>query len=285
MTEGDDRAAGERGSGDRAIGERESGGAHYAPSQHPPEQPHVLSSAFSRLSRNPVLFVPFLLAGLVLTFADWHRRHNPIPTLERPHPLENGIDITLEFAGYPTGVPQTTHPFESLLGLEPLYLLYGLGLFLAPLAVVTVAGVLTMGWAMERSPDSWAAAGTRLFGFVFGIDLVFRFLDSSEIVESMGLFGLIPLVFFLFLLVRFFAVPGALVAGHSIPAAVAESSRLTTGRGWSVFGLILLFGLSGWALATVPTVGTLLTTALIAPVHALTIVTLRERTRAGTDLR
>ncbi len=269
MTEGDDRL----------TGERESDEVTYRPSQHPPEQPHILSSAVSRLSRNPVLFGPFLVAGVVLTLADWLRRRNPIPTLERTHPLENGIDITLEFAGYPTGVPQTTHALESLLGLELPYLLYGLGLFLAPLVAVAVAGVLTMGWAMERPPDRWIAACTRLFGFALGVDLTFRFLDSSEIVESMGLFGLIPLVFFLFLLVRLFVVPGALVAGHSIPGAVAESSRLTAGRGWPVFGLILLFGLSGWALASVSSLGTLLTTALIAPVHALTIVTLRERSR------
>lgn len=45
------------------------------------------------------------------------------------------------------------------------------------------------------------------------------------------------------------------------------------GRGWTVAGLIVVIGVGAWLLALVPTVGTVLSTGLTAPLHAAAIVT------------
>ncbi|ELY51335.1 hypothetical protein [Natronorubrum bangense] len=234
---------------------------------------HVLSAAVDRLRRNPSLLVPFAIAGFVLAVADALRRRDPIPTLEREIPWENGLSIDLEYAGYPTGVAQTATPLESLVGLHPEYLAWGLTLYLLPLVAVVFAGVVTMARAMDR--DVRLATVGSVFGFVIVFDLVQRGLGSIDALQGMGLWGLPLLMLYLAVTVRLFAVPGLLVAGRSPKRALLESVRRTRGHGWTVFGVILVVGLAGWALASLPG-GTVATTALLAPVHAVAIVVLLE---------
>ncbi|ELY47517.1 hypothetical protein [Natronorubrum sulfidifaciens] len=233
----------------------------------------VLSTAVGRLREAPAMLVPFVAAGIVLAVADALRRHDPIPSLEREIPWENGLSIDLEYAGYPTGVAQTATPLESLVGLHPEYLAWGFTLYLLPLVAVVLAGVITMARAMNRDVRL-ATVGT-VFGFVIVFDLVQRGLGSIDALQGMGLWGLPLLVLYLAVIVRLFAVPGLLVAGRSPKRALLESVRRTRGHGWTVFGVILVVGLAGWALASLPG-GTVATTALLAPVHAVAIVVLLE---------
>jgi len=241
-----------------------------------PQPPKPLASALARLRARPNLVVPFLLVGLVLSAIDWLRLRDPIPTIERGVPWGNGlsIDIELEYVGFPTGVPQTMTPLESLVDLHPEYLVWGFGLYLGSLVAITLAGAVTMGWLMDRAVRP-SALGS-LFGFVLAVDLIQRWFGSIDALQGMGLYGIVIIAFYLFVMVRLFAVPGLLVAGRRLWPAVQESDRLTRGRGWSLAGLIVTIGLSAWLLASVPVVGTLLSTALVAPIHAAAIVSLLE---------
>ncbi|SFB83911.1 hypothetical protein SAMN05444422_102317 [Halobiforma haloterrestris] len=236
----------------------------------------ILSTAVGRLRKSPAALVPFLAAGIVLTVVDALRRHDPIPTLEREVARENGLSIDLAYAGYPTGVAGTKTPLESLVGLHLEYLVWGLALYLLPLLVVVLAGVVTMARAMDR--DVRIATVGSVFGYVLAVDLVQRALGSIDALQGMGLWGLALLVLYLAVAVRLFAVPGLLVAGRGPKRALLESVSLTRGHGWTVFGVILVVGLTGWTLASLPG-GTFATTAVLAPVHAVAVVVLLERSR------
>lgn len=232
-----------------------------------------LTFALVRSRRDRLLLVPFALAGVVLTVVDFLRLEDPIPTVEREVPWSNGVSVDLAYAGFPTGVPQTTTHLESLIGLHPEYLAWGLALYVLPLCAVAVAGTSTMARAMDQPVRLEAV--TAVFGFVLVVDLTHRLLGSIDLLQGMGLVGIPLLILVLLVAVRLFAVPGLLVAGHSFPDAFRESARRTRGRGWTVFGVILVVGLSGWFLVSF-TGGTFVTAALVAPVHALAIVSLLE---------
>ncbi|PCR91197.1 hypothetical protein [Natrinema ejinorense] len=243
---------------------------------------HPLRAALARLRRDPALFGPFLLVGIALSLVDWLRRRDPLPAPERAGFGTNGIDIRLEFVGYPTGIGQTMRPLESLIGLEPGYLVWGLGLYGLTTLAVSVAGVVTMAHAMGR--DVRLGAVRSLFGFVVATDLFQRLLGSIELLQAMGLWGVVPLAIYCYLFVRFFVAPGLLVDGRSIQAAIRGSLRRTAGRGWRLFGLVVAIGLSAWLLASLP-LGTVLSSALVAPVHAVAIVVVLERDRSHPAFR
>lgn len=229
----------------------------------------IVPRALEQLRRDPVLLVPFAVAGVVLAVVDWLRRRDPIPALESARVGDRTVSI--EYTGYPTGTSHTTVPLESLLGLEPLYLGWGLASYLLPLLAISIAGVLTISRAMDGEA-SLGALGPFL-GFVVAMDFGHRVLGSIELFRTMGLLlGLPVLALYFFLAIRLFAAPGRLVAGDSLRAAVGHSWRRTAGRGGSLFVAVLLFGLTAWLLASVPVVGTIASTAVVAPVHAATIV-------------
>ncbi|MEY7848782.1 hypothetical protein AB7C87_06205 [Natrarchaeobius sp. A-rgal3] len=245
--------------------------------------PDTFSRGLEMLRDDPWLFVPFLVAGLVLSAVDALRLMDPIPVLERGAPGTGNLDIQIEFVGYPAGVPQTMVRFESLVGLEIPYLVWGAGLYAVALLVVVAAGVLTINRAMDG--EAGLAGFVSLLGFALGVDLVNRGLGSIDLLQGMGLFGLVWLAIYLYLFVRLFAVPGLVVEGRSLPAALEESFELTAGRGWSIFGLILLFGLGAWLIASVPHVGTVASTVAVAPVHAAIVVAFIEVARSEANRR
>ncbi|WP_238386867.1 hypothetical protein [Natrialba swarupiae] len=239
--------------------------------------PGVLSRGLEILRTDPWLVVPFLVAGVVLSLVDALRLQDPIPAIVREPLVADGIDVQIEFVGYPAGATQTGVRLESLVGLEIPYLVWGVGLSAVAVLVVVAAGVLTI----TRSMDGQARLRgfVSLLGFALGVDLVNRALGSIDLLQGMGLFGLVWLAIYLYLFVRLFAVPGLVVDGRSLPAALEESFELTAGRGWSIFGLILLFGLGAWLLAAVPHVGAAASSAIVAPVHAAVIVAFLEQAR------
>lgn len=235
--------------------------------------PGTLSIALTRLRRDPWLFVPFFIAGLFLSFSDWLRYYDPIPIVRREI-LTNG-QLTVEFVGYPTGISQTSMLFESLISLKLPYLIWGLGLQLLVLIVITAAGMRTI--TRTLSVDMSLRAGVRFLIFVLALDLLYRVLGSIDFLQDMGLFGIVILVPFFYVFVRLFAVPGLLAMGETLSSAVRQSSAVTQGRGWSVFGLILLFGIGSWLMAAIPNIGTILSTTIVAPLHAVVIAIFLER--------
>ena len=251
-------------------------------SHGPRRRPNPLSTALARLRDDPVLFGPFLLVGILLAVVDRLHRRDPIPTVERLGGGTSGTDVRVEFLGYPTGIGRTVRPLESLIGLEPLYLGWGLALYVLPLVAISVAGAVTMGRAMGRSVGLEPVGS--LLGFVVAADLFHRLVGSIDALQGMELWGLVPLALYFYLLVRLFLVPGLLVAGRSLRGAVRESVRRTAGRGWPLFGLVLAIGLAAWLLAMAP-LGAVLSSALVAPVHAVAIVVVLERDRRGGDSR
>ncbi|MDQ2050679.1 hypothetical protein RBH26_09280 [Natronolimnohabitans sp. A-GB9] len=245
----------------------------------PPDSgdPNPLTAAIGRLRRDPSLLVPYLAVGFLFAVLDWVRRRDPLPALEfESLGANNGISVTVEFVGYPTGVPQTSVLLESFVGLRLGYLAWGIVSYVLPLLAVAGAGAYVLDRAIgvdrRSETDSWVGSITPLFGFVLAMDLLQRLLGSIELLQSL-LFGLLALVIYFFVLIRLFAVPGLLVAGYAPGEALRVSNRLTHGRGWRLFGVVLVLGLAAWLLASVPApvVGTVLSTALVAPVHAVAI--------------
>ncbi|WP_137289025.1 hypothetical protein [Natronorubrum halophilum] len=237
----------------------------------------VLSAAVGRLRRNPSVLVPFAVAGMVLSVVDALRRRDPIPTLEY-----GGLDeatVYVEFPGYPTGVNRTTLPLESLVGLEAPYLAWGFGLYALSVVAVSLAGVITL----TRLLDGETRLGPlpSYLGFVVGIDLAYRLLESIDALQQMGLFGLVPLAALFAVVVWLFPVPGLVAAGASPWTAIRHAGIWTRGVRWSVLGVILVLGIGTWLLTSVPVIGAFLGSALVAPVHAVAIVSLFEHRRDG----
>ncbi len=105
-------------------------------------------------------------------------------------------------------------------------------------------------------------AGGRLFGSLGDIGLFF---------------GIPLLVAVLYALVRFFVAPAFAVTGSGPIAALRHSARLTRGSGRSIFVLVLSLGLAAWLLSIVPYAGPVVSSALVAPTHAVATAVARER--------
>ncbi len=65
--------------------------------------PGVLSRGLEILRTDPWLVVPFLVAGVVLSLVDALRLQDPIPAIVREPLVADGIDVQIEFVGYPAG--------------------------------------------------------------------------------------------------------------------------------------------------------------------------------------
>ena len=252
------------------------GGSDRAGVGHPVSP---FSLTLDRLRRDPVLFVPFVVAGVCLWLLDWIRRHDPIPTM----PVEqNGASITVAYTGYPTGVTETARALSSLIDLKLPYLVWGITLEVVAVFVIAAAGTVTI--ARGLSADSGGTTPRRLLayvGLVASFDVAFRIL-TALVGDAVGLIaGLILLVPLFAVFVRVFAAPAFIVSGSGPVTALQQSGRATRGRGWSILALVVAFGLAAWLLGLVPWVGTILSTALIGSVHAVTVAVVRETATDG----
>lgn len=238
----------------------------------------TLWTALSRIRRDPGLVVPFFFAGVVVTIVDYLRLRDPVPVRLGDDIREGSINVA--YAIYPTGTRGSTTPLGAFVDLEPLYLFSTVVYELTAFFAVCVAGWLTLSWAMgERSTPS------RLVGYLTFVALVqlgFRALGFVGVV-AFGLFGLVLLVVALAFLVRLFFAPLFVVAGDDVRTAVRRSARFARGHGWTLFGLVVVLGLSAFALRSVPLVGPALSAAVVAPVHAVAMVVIAERTGVQFD--
>ncbi|ELZ21984.1 hypothetical protein [Natrinema limicola] len=238
-----------------------------------------VSLALDRLQRDPVLFVPFVVAGVCLWLLDWIRRHDPLPTIPGE---QTGATVTVAYTGYPTGVPETARALSSLIDLKLPYLVWGLTLEVVAVFVIAAAGTVTI--ARGLSADSGGTTPRRLLayvGLVASFDVVFRIL-TAVVGDDVGLIAGLVLIIPLFVVfVRVFAAPAFIVTGSGPIIALQRSARATRGRGWSILPLVVAFGLAAWLLGLVPGVGTILSTALVGSVHAVTAAVVRETATDG----
>lgn len=235
--------------------------------------PTGIADAVPRLRRDPALLVPFTAAGLVLALLDRLRRWDPIPTLV----TGDDVSIGIEYAGYPTGVPDTIRPLGALVDLKLPYLAWGVGLEALALAVVAAAGTVTIartlevgdGWDWPRWGRRWLA----YLGLIVLFDAVGRAVGSlGDVGPVVGAVLAVPLSA---AFVRFFLAPAFVVTGSGPVAALARSARATRGIGWRLLALVVGFGLAAWLLGLVPYVGTALSVALVGSTLAVTMAAIR----------
>lgn len=242
-----------------------------------PSTTAILAESVRRISRDPVLALPFAVAGVVLALIDRLRIRDPVPTM-LAQPVGD-VTVSVSFPIYPSGLRATGLDPAALVDLRPWYLLRTLGLELLAILAVALAGWLTLSRAAgaDRSRESFVS----YLGFVVAVRL---FLGAFAVFDGLAWVTLVAFVALLVAFVRLFAAPALVVAGENrregegegIRAAAGRSSRLAHGRGATAFGLVLVFGLGAWLLGSVPAVGALVSTALVAPVHAVAVVAFVE---------
>lgn len=251
--------------------------------------PSPFSMATARIRRDPTLLVPFALAGVVLTLVDWARRLDPLPSMGGDG--GDGLAISVEFVGYPTGVQETARSLAAHVDLKLPYLAWAIGLEAVALLAVAVAGAVTIARALSADIGSGSGASGLATergwieslssrDFLAYLGLVVLIHGVGRALGSIGRVGLLvglPILVIVFAaLVRFFAAPAFAATGAGPIAALRRSARATRGSGWSILALVLLYGLSAGLLASVPYAGTFLSTALVAPIHAVSTATVRE---------
>ncbi|WP_136718601.1 hypothetical protein [Halorientalis salina] len=226
----------------------------------------VLRTVLRRIRRDPVLAVPFLAVGGLIALVDWLRTHDPIPATASEALSQS---VSLQYSVLPHGVARTARHVDALIDLKTPYFLWAVGLELVvPLAVGT-AGWLTIAWALEIQPRLRALG--RYLIVLISIISIPRVLGVSSINLDSFLLGLALLAVLLFVFVRLFLFPAFLVSGCGFMPALRQSRRRSRGDGMTIGGLIFVLGLAYWGLATVPIVGAFLSTALVAPVHAVAL--------------
>lgn len=231
--------------------------------------------ALRRIRADPALLVPFLVAGLVLSGLDWLRSRDSLPAATTEPLAGEGLEITVEYAIYPTPATQTTRSAGALVDLHPEYLGWALGLEALALLVVPLAGAITIARAATLRLTTRTIAG--YVGFVLGVVIAYRVFAVTFDGRVGFVLGLVLLILVMYLFVRLFATPGFLVDGDPPWTAARRSVSVTAGDGWGLVQLILVFGLAAWLVTAVPHLGAALG-GPIAAVHAVSVVTYLEST-------
>jgi len=240
-----------------------------------PSATAILAESVRRLVRDPALALPFAIAGVVLALVDRLRLRDPVPTTS---PQQFGdVTVGVSFPVYPSGVRSTGLDLAALVDLRPWYLLRTVGLEALAVLAVAFAGWLTISRAADVTPSR-----EQLVSYIWFVVAVRLLLGAFDVFDGLAWVTLLALVALAVAFVRLFAAPALVVVGaadggaRSVRAATGRSSRLAHGRGATVFGLVVAFGVAAWLLGSVPAVGALVSTALVAPVHAVAVVTFAE---------
>ncbi|WIV67717.1 hypothetical protein [Natrialbaceae archaeon AArc-T1-2] len=239
-----------------------------------------LGRAVAHVRADPFLFVPFALAGLVLSVLDRLRLRDPVPVL-----VERGLQgsTIVEYSIYPTGTPESARRIGALVDLETPYLIWAVGL-----EVVAVLSIAIAGWyTIARAAGESTTAGLGSYvGFVVLVAGVTRLLGSIGEITLQGILGLAVflVVFFavLILFARLFVAPALAALGTSPWTAVRRSVALTGGHERALVLLVLGYGILVWLLGSVPYVGALVSSVVVAVVHAVSTVTVLESVTDGS---
>ncbi|WP_228841666.1 hypothetical protein [Haloarcula sp. CBA1127] len=228
----------------------------------------VLKSALGRIRRDPVLAVPFAFVGMVVALVDWLRQHDSVP-MAPTDALSQSVSVN--YAVFPQGTARTVRHVGALVDLETRYLLWAVGLeVLVPLAV-GIAGWVTITRVLDT--HSGPRALSRYLVALAAVVSIPQLLGGFSVDITGFLSGLMLLAVALFVLTRLFLLPALLVTGSGFVTALRQSYRRSRGRGMTIAGLIIVIGLAYWGLATVPVAGGFLSTAVVAPIHAVAIGT------------
>ncbi|WP_265108206.1 hypothetical protein [Halosolutus halophilus] len=237
----------------------------------------VLKSALGRIRRDPVLAVPFAVVGVLVALGDWLRQHDPIP-MTSSDALSQSVSI--QYSVLPQGTARTVRHVGALVDLKRQYLLWAVGLEVFVLLAVGIAGWVTIAQALDTY--SRLRALSRYLIVLAAIVSIPQLLGGSSVDINNFLLGLVLLAMALFVLTRLFLFPALLVTGSGFVTALRQSYRRSRGQGMTIAGLIIVIGLAYWGLATVPVAGGFLSTAVVAPIHAVAIVTVLSADSHGT---
>lgn len=228
---------------------------------------HATSVFFGR----PALFVPFLLAGLVIVGVEQAMLADPVPVTTTESLTGPGVDLQLPYL--PAEQRSVTTPLSALWGLKLRWLAERTLFAAVTTGTTALAGAVAVAGMYEgglrpglRALDRAAAA--RAVGYVVGFGLALVPVVALVLVAPILVFPAFVLT--LFVAVRLFVAFPLVARGESITTAVRTSWRRMGGYGISlaffllllgVFGVSRQFGFFGGGLATVlvgvPQVGTM----------------------------
>ncbi|OAQ53902.1 hypothetical protein HTG_06435 [Natrinema mahii] len=229
----------------------------------------ILRATIVRIRRDPVLVVPYAVAGVLVALADWLRQWDPLPATT---PDSLGQMISVQYSIIPQGTPRTIRRIGAFIDLQSPYLVGAVALELLVVLALGIAGWVTITRALnaERRLDSLA----RYLGLLSVISLLPQLFGSPSLEIGSLPLGALAIVVAALVGIHLFLFPGFLVVGQSLATALGKSVREPRGRRWPVLLLIVLFGFTSWALAQVPVAGGFLSTAVVAPVQAVSIAVL-----------
>jgi hypothetical protein len=224
-----------------------------------------------------------VIAGLVVALADAIRAWDPLP-VTTPEWTEKSLSIQYSF--FPSGPARTIRELGAFVDLRTLYALGALTLECVVFVGVGFAGWITITRALDDE-RRLGALGRYLgvFGPIGSLPVLIG--PRSVTLDSLPL-ALLGVVVVSLVSVRFFFLPGFLARGDRVTAALKHSVRASKGAFWPLLSLVIVFGLGYWALAMVPLAGGFLSTAIIAPLHSITLAVLLDRQcdpRTETDVR
>jgi hypothetical protein len=231
----------------------------------------VLKRATTRLRRDPRLGLPFVIAGLVVALADAIRAWDPLP-VTTPEWTEKSLSV--QYSLFPGGPARTIRELGAFVDLRTLYVLGALTLECAVFVGVGLAGWITITRALDDE-RRLGALGRYLgiFGSIGSLPVLIG--PRSVTLDSLPL-ALFGVVVVSLVSVRFFFLPGFLAMGDRVTAALQHSVRASKGAFWPLLSLVIVFGLGYWVLAMVPLAGGFLSTAIIAPLHSITLAVFLE---------
>ena len=232
----------------------------------------VLKRAMTRLRRDPLLGLPFVIAGLVVALADAIRAWDHIPVTT---PGWVGQSLSIQYSFFPSGPARTIRELSAFVDLRTPYVLGALTLKCAVFLVVGVAGWVTITRALgaERHLESFG----RYLGISGLIGSVSVLLGQTSVTLDSLPLALLGLVVLSLVSVRLFLFPGFIAGGDYVTVALKHSVRASKGAFWPLLSLAIVFGLGYWLLALVPLVGGFLSTGIVAPVHSVALAVLLER--------
>ncbi|WP_254764000.1 hypothetical protein [Natrinema marinum] len=225
----------------------------------------------ARLRRDPGLVVPFTIAGLLVALADRLRRWDPLPVAT---PDSFTRTVSVQQSVFPQGTPRTVRHVGAFVDLRLPYLLGAVALESLVVLVIGLAGwmTITRAFGAERRLESAA----RYLGLLSVVALLSRSFGSPSLEVGSLVLGALAIITVALVGIHLFLFPGFLAAGESFATALRKSFLAPRGRRWPVFWLIGLLGLASWGLAQVPVAGGFLSTAVVAPVHAVSLAVLLD---------
>lgn len=241
------------------------------------ETPSLRASVREAVRSNPTVVVPFALLGLLVAGVDVVRQSDPVPTVSQTA-AENGL-LRLTLEPFPRAFDALGTTVGAVLGLEFRWLAATLLLE----SVVFVGGVIATVaaiWILRPAQSDPIGGFGRLFVYELGVVGVLLASDVGAARADLDIIGLVVFVVFVYLQVRWLAVPALLVQGTSLPTALRESGRRTWLSGWWRFGVLVAIGLGGSLLVSLPVLlpvalpvplGSLLATTVVGTLHAVVV--------------